>query len=73
MVCIIKNKPKLILNAGLRAVAGAAGIYFLDFLLSSNGYVIQVGINEVTLLTNGLLGLPGFILLYGLAIYYTYR
>lgn len=73
IVNLIKRNPKLIINAGLRTVVGALGIYFIDSILRSQGYQIQVGINEATLLTNGILGLPGFIMLYGLAYFYSVR
>jgi inhibitor of the pro-sigma K processing machinery len=72
IACIIKNKPNWIVNFGLRACIGTAGIYLLDFAMKSNGYHINVGINAATVLTNGLLGLPGFLLLYGLAAYYSF-
>ena len=70
-ICIIRRRPDLILNFALRAFVGTAGIYLLDFVLRLGGYQISVGINAVTVLSNGLLGLPGFILLYGLAFYYS--
>jgi inhibitor of the pro-sigma K processing machinery len=70
LVCIIRKRPDWIVDFALRACIGTAGIYMLDFLLSSKGYTINVGVNGATFLTNGLLGLPGFILLYGLAAYY---
>ncbi|MBH1941011.1 pro-sigmaK processing inhibitor BofA family protein [Mobilitalea sibirica] len=70
-VCLIKRRPDLIVDFGLRAAIGTAGIYLLDFILRSRGYDFTVGINGLTVLTNGLLGLPGFIMLYGLAFYYT--
>lgn len=72
-VCIIKRRPDLLIDFALRACIGTAGIYLLDLIFKSKGYDINVGINGVTVLVNGLLGLPGFILLYGLAIYYTFR
>ena len=70
-VCIVKRRPDLIVNMLLRACMGTAAIYLLDLLFKSNGYGISVGINIPTILTNGLLGLPGFLLLYGLAFYYS--
>lgn len=72
-VCLVKRKPELIADFMLRACFGTAGIYLLDLVLSSRGYHITVGVNAVTILSNGLLGLPGFILLYGLAFYYSFR
>ncbi len=71
IVCIIRKRPDIIIDFGLRACLGTAGIYLLDLLLSSRGYNINVGINAVSFAANGLLGLPGFLLLYGLAFYYS--
>lgn len=70
-ISIIRNKPDQIVNFLLRACVGTAGIYLLDFLLGLGGYHINVGVNAVTILSNGILGLPGFVLLYGLAFYYS--
>ncbi len=70
-ICIIRRRPDLIINFGLRACIGTAAIYLLDLILRSRGYSINVGINGITILTNGFLGLPGFLLLYGLAFYYS--
>ena len=72
LICILKRRPDLIVNFVLRASIGAAGICVLDFALSSIGNGMSVGINGVTVLTNGLLGLPGFLLLYGLSFYYSF-
>jgi inhibitor of the pro-sigma K processing machinery len=71
LICVIKRKPSRIVDFGLRASIGTAGIYLLDLVLRMKGFEINVGINGVSVLTNGLLGLPGFILLYGLAFYYS--
>lgn len=70
-ICIIRRRPDLIVDFLLRSCVGTAGIYLLDFVLRLGGYQISVGINAFTILSNGLLGLPGFILLYGLAFYYS--
>lgn len=72
VICLIRRRPDLIVNFGLRSSIGTAGIYLLDLFLRSNGYEIYVGINGVSVLTNGLLGLPGFLLLYGLSFYYSF-
>lgn len=71
IVCVAKKRPDLIVDFLLRACVGTAAIYLFDFLLAIVGYQIRVGVNEFTILSNGLLGLPGFILLYGLAYYYS--
>ncbi len=72
VICVLRRRPDLIVDFGLRASIGTAGIYLLDLVLRSRGYNINVGVNGATVLTNGLLGLPGFLLLYGLAIYYSF-
>lgn len=69
--CIIRKRSDLVMDFLLRACVGTAGIYLLDFVLTISGYQITVGVNAFTVLSNGLLGLPGFILLYGLAFYYS--
>jgi inhibitor of the pro-sigma K processing machinery len=71
-VCVIRRRPDLLIDFALRACFGTAGIYLLNLALSIQGYPISVGVNGVTVLTNGLLGLPGFLLLYGLSLYYSY-
>jgi inhibitor of the pro-sigma K processing machinery len=71
-ICILRRRPDLIVDFALRASIGTAGIYLLNLVLRSKGYDILVGINGMTVLANGLLGLPGFLLLYGLAIYYSF-
>jgi inhibitor of the pro-sigma K processing machinery len=72
-VCVIRRRPDLIVDFGLRASVGTAGIYLLDFVLRWKGMDISVGVNGVSVLTNGFLGLPGFLLLYGLAFYYSVK
>lgn len=70
-ICVIRKRADLVIDFLLRACVGTAGIYLLDFVLGISGYQISVGINAFSILSNGLLGLPGFILLYGLAFYYS--
>ncbi len=71
-VCVIRRRPDLLIDFVLRACFGTAGIYLLNLAFSIQGYPISVGVNGATVLTNGLLGLPGFLLLYGLSLYYSY-
>lgn len=72
VICLVRKRPDLIVNFGMRAFIGTAGIYLLDFILKSRGWDVCVGINAATVLTNGFLGLPGFLMLYGLAVYYSF-
>jgi inhibitor of the pro-sigma K processing machinery len=71
-VCLLRRRPDLIVDFVLRACIGTAGIYLLNLVLKSKGYSMNVGVNGITILANGLLGLPGFLLLYGLSIYYSF-
>jgi inhibitor of the pro-sigma K processing machinery len=71
VICAIRKRPELIVNFGLRSCIGIVGIYIVNMILKSKGYDISVGINGATILTSGILGVPGFLMLYGLAAYYT--
>lgn len=51
----------------LRAVMGALGIYCMDLLLPLLHISVGVGINLFNLLVVGILGLPGFGLLYAVS------
>ncbi|MFI3172044.1 MAG: pro-sigmaK processing inhibitor BofA family protein [Eubacteriales bacterium] len=58
-----------IFNFILRAVLGVAVVYFANTYLESTGSLVRVGLNAVTLLTSGTLGLPGVAALYGITFY----
>lgn len=70
VVSFIKQKFDLIINFGIRIVAGFLAIYIINTLLQSFSIDLSVGINAINALTIGILGLPGFVLLYGLALYF---
>lgn len=53
----------------LRALCGAILIFFINMLLSREGISSGVGVNFVTLLISGILGLPGIGALYGIGVY----
>lgn len=69
-VCVIRKRPDIIVDFCLRGFVGIAAIYLLEMVLSIWNYELNVGINGLTFAINGFLGLPGFLLLYGLAYYY---
>ena len=50
----------------LRAVLGCLLIFCVNQVLSYQGISVSVGLNIVSLLTSGTLGLPGVFLLYGI-------
>lgn len=54
-----------IIRFAIRAVTGLAAIFAFDLVLSPIG--IAVGINGFTAMVSGLLGVPGFVMLYALA------
>ena len=72
VISVLRKRPDLLVDFALRACFGTAAIYLLNLVMGAWGYSIHVGINGATILTNGLLGLPGFLLLYGLSLYYMY-
>ncbi|MBR6626394.1 MAG: pro-sigmaK processing inhibitor BofA family protein [Lachnospiraceae bacterium] len=53
----------------LRALVGALAIFTLNAALEIRGLPAYVAINEMTLGVCGILGLPGFLGLYGLRLY----
>lgn len=75
-VCILvllmgafRRKKEWIINFILRAVMGTVFMFFINGFLVSRGICIDVGINPLTVLTSGFLGIPGLIMLYGINLY----
>ncbi len=64
-----EERPGIIVNFLVRAVIGMALIFFVNEFLSSRGINTAVGLNAVTFLTTGTLGIPGVALLYGIVFY----
>lgn len=60
------KKIEWIINFVLRAVLGTIGIYFLNNFLIASNISAAVGINPMTVLTSGILGFPGLVVLYGI-------
>lgn len=67
---LIKHRFDLLVNFGLRLFSGLLGIYLLNSLFQSFGLTLGVGTNGLTALVIGLLGLPGFLLVYGVAAFF---
>ncbi len=64
---IMFGKPiKAVIMLVFRSIIGAAAIFAADFLLSPIG--LSVGINLFTAFVTGILGIPGFIMLYALTL-----
>lgn len=62
------NKMK-VLNFLLRMVFGAIGIQIINAILISQNIAVFVGLNILTLLTVGSLGISGLGLLYGISAF----
>lgn len=65
----MKGKIEWLINLVMRSVLGAIGIYFTNAFLAAMGISLGVGLNALTILTSGILGIPGFFALYAIAIY----
>jgi inhibitor of the pro-sigma K processing machinery len=59
---LITRQFKWLLRVGRNMALGAAGIFTANALLASAG--LAVGVNIVTAVVVGVLGLPGFMMLY---------
>lgn len=70
IISIVKKKFDLIIDFGLRIAAGLLAIYILNAILQGFNIDLAVGINALTALVIGILGLPGFVMLYGVALYF---
>lgn len=62
-------KKEWILNVILRSIFGVIAMYFINAALAGAGISLGVGINGATVLTSGILGIPGLAALYGLGLY----
>lgn len=69
IISLVRHKSEAFLNFVLRIVTGVLGIYCVNTILDNQGIVAAVGMNGFNLLTVGVLGLPGFLLIYGTAFY----
>ena len=69
LVGAVKVKIEWLLNVVMRSILGTIAIYFINMALAWVGISLEVGINVYTILTSGILGIPGLIALYGIGIY----
>ena len=60
---------RIIVNFFVRVVVGIALVFFVNEFMSLQVVPVQVGINPITVLTSGILGVPGVALLYGISFY----
>lgn len=59
----------LVVNFIIRAVLGMGLIFFVNQYLEAKGISLRVGLNGVSFLTSGILGIPGVAMLYGMLAY----
>lgn len=59
----------VIINFVIRAILGMGLIFFIDQYVLPSENALNVGLNAVSFLTTGTLGIPGVCLLYGILIY----
>lgn len=69
LIMAVKTNSMFVLNFVLRSVAGSLLIFGINLWLESSGFSMSVGLNPVSVLTSGILGFPGVILLFGIKIY----
>ncbi len=69
MIGAFRKKREWIINFIFRSVIGTVAIFFFNGFLVSQGLAIAIGINPITVLTSGILGFPGLIMLYGINLY----
>ena len=66
----MRNKAvSAVINFFIRAVVGMALIFFINQYVLPDDSSINVGLNAVSFLTSGSLGIPGVGLLYGIMWY----
>ena len=76
MICVLvlaigtlKQKSKVLFQFLARAVVGLVSIYFCNEMLELQNISVSVGLNPVSFVTVGVLGVSGFALLYGILFY----
>ena len=65
----LKQKSKALFHFLTRAVLGMISIYFCNEFLKMQSISASVGLNPISFLTVGTLGISGFALLYGIILY----
>ena len=68
---VIRKKMEWMLNMIMRSILGTIAIYFINVGLKTMGISLGVGVNAATVLTCGILGIPGVLALYGLGFYHS--
>lgn len=64
-----KKFVSAVINFFIRAIVGMALIFFINQFVLPDDSSINVGLNALSFLTSGSLGIPGVCLLYGIICY----
>lgn len=64
-----EQKSSFIVNFMIRAIMGLGLIFFVNQYLEYKGISLSVGLNGISFLTSGFLGVPGVAMLYGILAY----
>lgn len=72
LFCFFRKNYDMLLNYLLRTIMGCVAIYALNSILYATGINIGVGLNGLTILAVGVLGIPGYIMLYLISIYFMF-
>ena len=62
----MKEKNHFWVNFIVRAILGVGVIFFANQFFTYQDIPLEVGVNAVSFVTSGVLGLPGVALLYGI-------
>lgn len=68
----MKIKKEVIFHIICRVLLGVIGMYFLNIFFRTQEYGVHIGINTGSITTIACLGIPGFLLILGLAVYASY-
>lgn len=63
------KKTPFLINFIIRAILGMGLIFFANQYLDYRNIEVSVGLNLISFLTSGMLGIPGVGLLYGIMFY----
>lgn len=65
----MEKRTPFIINFIVRAILGMGIIFFVNEFLGYRNIPVSVGLNLISFLTSGTLGIPGVCLLYGIMFY----
>lgn len=66
----IKNKPAYLVIIGIRSLFSYVLIQFINYVCAAAQLSVPILANPVTIVTGGLLGFPGILLLYVIQLYF---